>query len=115
MGIVAISPSRIVRHARSIVTEQFSSGGRSKSRSRTCVRILLTYSGGSKPKWSSMCWVSSFIAPMRTALYSRSPSALRSFAYAIEATMESVSGLRCPETYISFICFYLPASCGYMM
>ena len=80
MGIVAIWPSRMMRHARSIDTPQFSSGGVSNSMSLICVRMVLTNIGGSNPKRSSMERVSSFIGPMRIALYSRSPRALRRLA-----------------------------------
>ena len=52
----------------------------SKSRSETWARMFWMYIGGSKPKRSSMRWVSSLIEPMRTARYSRSPRALRRLA-----------------------------------
>ena len=58
----------MVRQARSMVTELLRAGGRSKSRSRTWVRMFLTSGGASMPKRSSSFWVSSLMAPMRTAL-----------------------------------------------
>ena len=60
-GMAEMFSSRMVRHARSIVTVEFSAGGVSKSRSRTCVRTLLMCTGGWKPKRSSMCLVSSLM------------------------------------------------------
>ena len=72
--------SRIMRQARFIVTEEFSAGGVSKSRSRTCVRTSFIWCGGSKPNLSSMRWVSSLICPRQAAVYSLSPRALRSAA-----------------------------------
>ena len=69
--------SRILRQARSSVTELLSSGGWSKSRSEIWARMFWMYMGGSKPKRSSIRWVSSLMAPMRTALYSRGVSETR--------------------------------------
>ena len=68
MGRAVSAPSRMVRQASSMGTEPLRAGGWSKSRSRTWVRMLFTRGGASIPKRSSSFWVSSFTAPIRTAL-----------------------------------------------
>ena len=62
------------------VTACESTGGVSKSRSRTCVRTVRSSGGGAKPNLSSTSCVWSLMPPMRAAVYARSPSALRSEA-----------------------------------
>ena len=67
-------------HARLMGTAELSTGGVSKSRSRTCVRRECSSAGGSKPKRSSTICVSSLTGPSRAAAKLRSPSAARSAA-----------------------------------
>ena len=102
-------PSRMVRHARSIVTEQFSSGGRSKSRSHTCVRILLCTRAAQTRNGRAYAASRRLSRRCARPLYSLSPRALRRRAYAIEATMESVSGIAVSgDVYFIHLPYLLP-------
>ena len=60
-GMTEIFCSFIMCHALSIVTLESSTGGVSKSRSRTCVRTSFINLGGLKPNLSSIRCVSSLI------------------------------------------------------
>ena len=97
-GMAEIFCSRMSFHARSMVTEASRQGGLSKSRSCTWVRTFWMKRGGLKWNRSSIRFVSSLMVPRWTATYSFSPSAFFSAAKDMAATMESVSGLRCPVT-----------------
>ena len=79
-GMAEIFCSRMSFHARSIVTDASRQGGRSKSRSRTCVRTFWMKRGGLNWNRSSIRFVSSLMVPMCTAVYSFSPSAFFSAA-----------------------------------
>ena len=79
-GMAEIFCSRMSFHARSMVTEASRHGGRSKSRSFTCVRTFWIKRGGLKWNRSSIRLVSSLTVPRWTATYSFSPSAFFSAA-----------------------------------